>query len=47
MKNTFEKHTRDIIQEMRNELNESNVGGDLHKAGCVLDEIKVTNEYFL
>ena len=31
---------------MRNELNERNVGGDLHKSGCVLDEIKAANEYF-
>ena len=32
---------------MRNELNDRNVGGDLYKAGCVLDEIKAANEYFL
>ena len=32
---------------MRNESNESNVGGDLQKSGCVLEEIKVANEYFL
>ena len=28
-------------------MNERNVGGDLHKAGCVLDKIKAANEYFL
>ena len=28
-------------------MNERNVGGDLHKSGCVLDEIKAANEYFL
>ena len=32
---------------MINELNERNIGGDLHKAGCILDEIKAANEYFL
>ena len=37
LKATFEQQTRDIVQEMRNELNERNVGADLHKAGCVLD----------
>ena len=47
LKAYFEQQTRDIIQEMRNELNESNVGGDLHKSGCVLDKIKADNEYFL
>ena len=29
------------------ELNGRNVGGDLHKAGCVFDKIKSANEYFL
>ena len=47
LKATFEQRTRDIVQETRNELNESNVGGDLHKAGCVHDEIKAANDYFL
>ena len=28
-------------------MNDRNVGGDLYKAGCVLDEIKAANEYFL
>ena len=32
---------------MKNELNERNVGGDLHKARCFIDEIKVANEYFI
>ena len=32
---------------MRNELNDRNVGGDLHKSVCVFDEIKSANEYFL
>ena len=32
---------------MRIELNEMNVGVDLHRYGCVLDEIKAANEYFL
>ena len=43
LKATFEQQTRDIFQEMRNELNERNVCGDLHKAGCVLDEVKSAN----
>ena len=47
LKATFENHTRDIVQEMRNELNERNVSGYLHKSGCVLDKIKADNEYFL
>ena len=28
-------------------MNERNVGGDLHKYGCVIDKIKAANEYFL
>ena len=40
LEDTFEHKTRDIVQEMRNKFNERNVGGYLHKAGCVLDEIK-------
>ena len=32
---------------MRTELNAWNVGGDLYKAGCVLDKIKAGNESFL
>ena len=32
---------------MRNALNERNLGGDLRKSGCVLDEIKAANEYFI
>ena len=32
---------------MRNELNKRNVGGYLHKSGCILDKIKADNEYFL
>ena len=28
-------------------MNDRNVGGGLHKDGCVLDEIKVANGYFL
>ena len=40
LKANFEQQTRYIVQEMRNELNERNVGGDLHKSGCVFDEIK-------
>ena len=47
MKATFDYQTIDIVQEIRNELNEKNVGGGLHKAGCILDEIKAANEYFL
>ena len=46
-KATFEKQTRDIIQETRKEFNERNVGGDLNKSGCILDKIKAANEYFL
>ena len=40
LEDTFEQKTRDIVQEMGNKFNEMNVGGDLHKSGCVLDEIK-------
>ena len=47
LKATFEQQTRDIVQEMINELNEKNVGGYLHKPGCIIDETKVANEYFL
>ena len=47
MKATFEQQTRDIVQEMRNELNERNSGEDLYRSGCVLDRIKAANEYFL
>ena len=47
LKANFEQQTEDIVQEMRNELNESNVGGYLQKYGCVLDKIKAANEYFL
>ena len=32
---------------MRTELNARNVGGDLYKVGCVLDEIKAANESLL
>ena len=28
-------------------MNERNVGGDLHKSGCVLEITKAANEYFL
>ena len=28
-------------------MTERNVGGDLHKAGCVIDKIKAASEYFL
>ena len=44
LKANFEQQTKDIVQEMRNELNESKVGGDLHKAGYVHNEIKAANE---
>ena len=44
LKANFEQQTRNIVQEMRNELNEWYVGGDLHKAGYVHNEIKATNE---
>ena len=37
LKATSEKQTRNIIHEMINELNQGNVGGDLHKPGCILD----------
>ena len=47
MKATFEHQTRDIVQEIINDLNEMNVGGYLHKDGCVLDKIKAANEYLL
>ena len=32
---------------MRTELNAWNIGGELYKAGYVLDEIKAANESFL
>ena len=47
MKSNFEQQTRHIFQGMRNELNERNFGGYLHKYGWVLHEIKTANEYFL
>ena len=47
MKANFEQQTRDIVEETRNELNERNVDGYLHKAGYIHDEIKAANEYFL
>ena len=47
LKAPFEQQARDIVQETRNESNERNVGGYLHKSGCVLDKIKAANEYFL
>ena len=47
LKASFEQQTRDIFQKMRNALNERNLGGDLRKSGCVLDEIKAANGYFL
>ena len=47
LKATFEQQTRDIVQEMRIELNERNVCGNLQKSECVLGEIKATNEYLL
>ena len=46
LKANFEQYTRDIVQEMRNELNERNVRGDLHKYGWVLDKTKAANEFF-
>ena len=47
LKATFEQQTRDIVQETRNELNERNVGRNLHKSGCILDKRKAANEYFV
>ena len=32
---------------MKTELNARNIGGDLYKQGCVLDDIKAANESFL
>ena len=37
LKEDFEKQTTNIVEDMRTELNAWNVGGDLYKAGCVLD----------
>ena len=42
-----EKQTTHIVEDMRTELNDRNSGGDLYKAGCVLEEIKAANESFL
>ena len=47
MKAYFDKQTTHIVENTRTELNAQNVGGDLYKAGCVLDEIKAANESFL
>ena len=47
MKATFEQQTRNIVQEIINEFNDINIGGDLYKSGCVLDEIKASDEKFL
>ena len=40
----FDKQTTHIVEYVRTELNARNVGGDLYKAGCVLDKIKAANE---
>ena len=40
----FEKQKTHIVEDMRTELNAGNVGGDLYKVGCVLDQIKAANE---
>ena len=47
MKATFEQQTRYIFQEIINECNERNIGDDLYKSECVIDKIKLANEYFL
>ena len=47
MKAEFDKQTTHIVKGIRTELNARNVGGDLYKAGCVLDKIKAANESFL
>ena len=47
LKAEFEKQTTHIVEDTRTELNAQNVGGDLYKAGCVLDEIRSANESFL
>ena len=47
MKAQFDKQTTHIVENTRTELNAQNVGGDLYKAGCVLEEIKAANESFL
>ena len=46
LKATFEQQIRYTVQEIRNELNEGNVGGNLHQTGCGLDKIKAANEYY-
>ena len=43
LKDNFEQKTRNIVQEMRNELNDRNAGGDLYKAGCIIDKIRAAN----
>ena len=44
LKAAFEKQTTHIVEDMRTELNARNVGGELYKVGCVLEEIKGANE---
>ena len=39
----FETQKIHIVEDMRQELNARNVGGDLYKAGYVLDKIKAAN----
>ena len=41
LKVEFEKQATHIDEDMRIELNAQNVGGDLYKAGCVLEKPKL------
>ena len=40
LKVDFEKQTTHIVEDVLTELNDQNVGGDLYKAGCVLEKTK-------
>ena len=41
-----DKKTTNIVEDMRTELNDQNVSGELYKAVCVLEKIKAANESF-
>ena len=47
LKAAFEKQPTHIVEVMIMELNAWNAGGDLYKAGYVLEKTKATNESFL
>ena len=47
LKRKFEHQTERIVNGLKTELNNRNVGGDPYKADCVLNEIKEANCNFL